>query len=186
MSYTTKPGCKKRRESGSLRTVCWNLLWTLCLCWGRCVHKIVRDYVHFVGCMFGGRCCCAIGDRIPPLHSQRLCSNVQIHACQLVNSGHKEGSNERQMSLECTESNDRRGMKMKWQILDAICAYWDRCKITGTAVQHWDHRLFSEEWTGPVLGIYLCFWFGCSGCMIAVCIVKRHEIFILSLSVHIG
>ena len=114
----------------------------LCLCWGRCVHKIVRDYVHFVGCMFGGRCWCAIGGRI----IMELYNNVQIHVFQLVNGWHKEGSNERQMSLECTESNESKGMKMKWQVLDAICAYLDRCKITGTAVQHWDHRIcyFSE------------------------------------------
>ena len=89
------------------------------------MHAIVGDYVHFVGCMFGGLCCCAIGDRIPPLQSQRLCSNVQIHAFQLVNSGHKEGANERQMSLEHTESNDRKGdenEKTETIILLVICA----------------------------------------------------------------
>ena len=34
-----------------------------------------------------------------------------------------------------------RGWKWKEQILDAICAYLDRCKITSTAVQHWDPRI---------------------------------------------
>ena len=30
---------------------------------------------------------------------------------------------------------------MKGQVLDAICAYLARCKVTGTAVQHWDPRI---------------------------------------------
>ena len=51
------------------------------------------------------------------MHSQKLCSNVQIHASQLVNSRHKEGSKERQMSLDCTKSNGSRGNEI-------LCLVW--------------------------------------------------------------
>ena len=54
----------------------------LCLCWGRCVHKIVIDYVRFVGCMFGGTVLLCNRRWYTPLHSQRLYSNVQIHVLQ--------------------------------------------------------------------------------------------------------
>ena len=61
---------------------------------------------------------------------------------------------------------------------------YKKCKITSNEVQHWDHMSCCFG-GGLVFVICLCFRFS-FGIMIVVYTSKSHEIYILSLSVHMG